>query len=356
MKSDQLLLLQLHPLSHTRELDIRCEHILYTPGDNLYKTELVNIEFNSLRKQLLIGSFKIIPQRSEEAFASIKHYQTDRYDLGLHDIICTDIYLDKLLENKMYAGNISSSKGRILIYRDISKPLDGISKIGNYPHQILLKSSIPINVRHVSLEDLYLEYKEKNVTGKIGTITFTNSRIAISNVTNVPSLLRTGNIADASVVTNVLGNIPISVAFQFFLGDHAGRFNVTGNTGSFNMKSLNAISRTMALIQIDSGFMQNMLFNFSGDDFGTKGNIIMKYNKLRVELLKKNDDGQVSKRGLMSLFANLIIKNENPHNGKLRNFDVQYDRDKNKSFFNLVWKTIFTGMKATVGLPGPKIK
>jgi hypothetical protein len=30
---------------------------------------------------------------------------------------------------------------------------------------------------------------------------------------------------------------------------------------------------------------------------------------------------------------------------------AEYDRNVYKSFFNLVWKTIFTGMKETLGVP-----
>jgi hypothetical protein len=77
----------------------------------------------------------------------------------------------------------------------------------------------------------------------------------------------------------------------------------------------------------------------------------MKYDGLKIDVLKR-DKGtrEVRKRGLASLAANAIVKNSNPGDDGLRKVNPEYDRNIYKSFFNLVWKTIFTGMKQTVGL------
>ncbi len=45
----------------------------------------------------------------------------------------------------------------------------------------------------------------------------------------------------------------------------------------------------------------------------------------------------------------MVIHNENPSPGQpLRVAKPKFTRDPQKSFFNLVWKTIFTGIKETV--------
>ena len=78
----------------------------------------------------------------------------------------------------------------------------------------------------------------------------------------------------------------------------------------------------------------------------------MKYSDLKVDVLKRGKkSNDVKKKGLKSLVANIIVKNNNPGNGALREVNPHYDRNVQKSFFNLVWKTIFTGMKKTVGMP-----
>jgi hypothetical protein len=56
------------------------------------------------------------------------------------------------------------------------------------------------------------------------------------------------------------------------------------------------------------------------------------------------------KKSLTSLFANILIKNSNLPNGdkEARKSSITYERDPNRSIFNLVWKTIFKGIMETV--------
>ena len=75
----------------------------------------------------------------------------------------------------------------------------------------------------------------------------------------------------------------------------------------------------------------------------------MKYEDLKVDVLKRDKNTKaVKKRGLASLSANLVVQNKNPGSSGLRIMNPEFQRNIYKSFFNLVWKTIFTGMKETV--------
>jgi hypothetical protein len=61
----------------------------------------------------------------------------------------------------------------------------------------------------------------------------------------------------------------------------------------------------------------------------------------------KEDSGNVKKKNLMSLLTNAMIKDANPSNGVVRNGEINYQRDIYKSFFNLLWKSVFSGIKKT---------
>jgi len=153
--------------------------------------------------------------------------------------------------------------------------------------------------------------------------------------------------------TKVLNKIPLKGSFKFFLNSSKGGFAVDGRTTRpFAATTLNTVSIPMALIRLRQGTINNIDFDFTGDSYGAKGNFVMKYDDLKVDVLKIDKDSKdVSKKGLISFIANTLVKNENPNNNNLRKETPQYDRDIQKSFFNLVWKTIFTGMKKTVGIP-----
>jgi hypothetical protein len=91
-------------------------------------------------------------------------------------------------------------------------------------------------------------------------------------------------------------------------------------------------------------------FNFEGTDSTSDGKVLLLYEDLKISLLKKDkDEGKLDKKSLVSLFANLIIKNSNKAEDP-RAAEVHFNRILNKSFFNLIWKSIFTGVKQTVGM------
>ncbi len=109
----------------------------------------------------------------------------------------------------------------------------------------------------------------------------------------------------------------------------------------------------MALVRFKQGTFNSADFNLTGDDYGAKGDFVMKYNNIKVDVLRINKENKdISKKGLITFAANTIIKNDNPANGKLRTGTPFFTRNVQKSFFNLVWRTILTGMKQTMGVPG----
>ena len=108
----------------------------------------------------------------------------------------------------------------------------------------------------------------------------------------------------------------------------------------------------MALIKIKSGRINSLNFNFTGHNTAAKGTVVMTYDNLKVDVLKRDKNtNDIKKRGLVTLVANFVVKNDNPMNGTLRESNPEYERNEYKSFFNLVWKTLYTGMKETVGMP-----
>ena len=73
--------------------------------------------------------------------------------------------------------------------------------------------------------------------------------------------------------------------------------------------------------------------------------------KVKVQdVLKKAEDG-IKKKGFLSFIANaFVLKNTNPSspNKPVRTYKIEYARIPQKSFFNLIWKTILEGMMMTV--------
>jgi hypothetical protein len=137
VKADEIIEVQNHPLDYSKEAQISCDRISMPSADGMYQYALQNASINSLQKQFNIGSVSIKPLLSEKAFANKAHFQKDRYDVVMKGISLRNIDMNNLLDKKIFASDLLIKSTTAKIYRDLTKPLDGKSKLGNYPRKCL---------------------------------------------------------------------------------------------------------------------------------------------------------------------------------------------------------------------------
>lgn len=353
VKSDQFINLQLHPMDYIKEVEVKVNSFSILSKDKAYNLEFKDITLNSLQKDLKINSYHRIPFAPEKQFVNKYHFQKDRYDIKFSGIALSGIDMNSLLDKSLEASELNINKINAKIYRDLHKPLEKKSKVGNYVSQLLKKLKQPINISKATINNAFIEYREnEKISDSIGVIDFSNTHIVITNITNIPSLIQKNNELNMSFDTRILETIPLKGNFKFLLDGNDGNFMANGHITEFDALKLNKVSVPMGLIKINSGKINSINFNFTGNNTSAKGEMVMKYEGLKVTVLKRDKDTkEIKKRGLATLAANLIVKNDNPGNNGLRKVTPHNDRDINKSFFNLVWKTLFSGMKETVGIP-----
>jgi len=353
VQASQIIKLQMHPVNYTKEIEIALSSLSVRSDDETYTYQFKDILVNSLQKQLSINSFNIIPFAGESQFANKFNFQKDRFDVQLSGIFLKDIDMNSIIDKELIASELIINNVSAKIYRDLHKPLERKSKIGNYPSQLLMSLKNPVNVSKATINSANIEYTEHEfLTGEKGVINFSDTKLNISNITNIPSEIAKNNALNISFESNALGEIPLNGNFKFILNSDNGNFIANGHVSGFDALKLNKVSVPMALIKINTGEINSIDFHFTGNNTIAKGDFVMKYKDLKVEILKRDKiTKQVKKRGFLSLAANLMLQNNNPGKQGLRKGNPTFQRDIHKSFFNLVWKTIFTGMKKTVGIP-----
>lgn len=341
------------PMEFTKEAEVDVSSFSLKSKDNHYNFAFKDISINSLDKELKIHSFNIIPFTGEKQFAAKFKFQKDRYDISMHGISLKNINMNGLLDKRLMASGLIINQVTAKIYRDLHKPLEEKSKVGNYLSQLLMKLDKPVSISKATITNALIEYREnEEISDSTGTVTFYNSRFDISNITNIPAEIQKDNQLKINFDTRVLKSIPLKGNLNFVLNDQDGHFTVNGHAEGFDAKILNKVSIPMALIHVNEGRINSLDFNFKGNNTKAKGEMTMKYKGLRVDVLKRDKDTkELKKRGLASFGANLLVKNDNPGSEGVREVSPEYDRNIYKSFFNLVWKTLFTGMKQTVGIP-----
>ncbi|MEO8763336.1 MAG: hypothetical protein ABI416_03575, partial [Ginsengibacter sp.] len=344
VKAGEIIKVQEFPMDYSKEVELSCDKISIKTKDGFYRYTFQNTSINSLQKQLKLGIVIIKPFLGEEAFARKAHFQRDRYDVDLDGIALNGIDMKNLFEKKIIASSLTIDNASIKIYRDLQRPMDEKSKVGNYPSQLLKRIDMPVNISKALVSKAFIEYREKEVVSdSTGDVKFTDSRINVANITNISAVIQKNNELKISFQSNILGVIPVNGNFGFSMDNKGDKFSAEGHIPSFDAHLLNDVSIPMALIRLNTGTIQSMDFNFTGNDLEAGGKLVMQYNDLKIDVLSRNKkSNSIKKKGLKSLIANIIVKNDNPRNGNLREVNPHFDRDVQKSFFNLIWKTIFT--------------
>jgi hypothetical protein len=232
------------------------------------------------------------------------------------------------------------------------------SKVGKFPHQLLQLLDAPILVQKIQLKDINVNYAVyNNESNQKGQISFEHTSGIIKNATNLEKIKAINPIMEVNLNTYLFGQGKLDVNFIFDLTAKDGAFSYNGVLHNFNARVLNQITKPLGLVRINRGSVDKLKFNFKANDLGAKGTVAFSYYDLSVALMKNDPEkDHLVTRGFLSFLANaLIIKSENPGaDGKLIPVTVNYSRPANTSFFNMIWKSLFTGIKYSIGITEEK--
>jgi hypothetical protein len=335
-------------VNNAKEIQLNNEEISIRSGDKLYEYKLSGIKLNTKTKTVLIKSVRVIPQLNEEAFAKKAVYQTDRYNIAIRDIRCTNVNSEKLVKGELDLGNITTSGNSIKVFRDLSYPIDSVRKRGQqmtYPQQVIHKLGIPIQIKKLTLANTYVEYKEKNAISKnSGRVRFSNTSLTFNNIsTRKP---KKGERITVHFKTDFLDSIPLTGGFTFSLDQwQKGVFTASASViNPINATTLNQLTEPMGLVKVEKGLINSVRFYMNADTNTSHGTLSLPYQDLKLSVLKKKGDGY-KKKAIISLLANVAVKNNNKEGTDMRTANVVLTRNKYRSFFNFIWMTIFKGIK-----------
>jgi hypothetical protein len=324
--------------------------------DRMYSMKVDTIRGSAQRKSIDVKGFQMIPMYPDLAFSRKYAYGKDRYDLKFNAISLEGVDFALLnSEEKLQAAalTIGPAKVNIFVNRELPAP-PGLDKVRNFPHVALKRLSIPSIIDTIKLNNIDVAYTEYNpISQKRGTVYFQNLSGSIRNVTNDTAKLAKDNHAVANLTALVMKTSRIHVQIDFNLTDKNAAFSYNGNVAPMNMQVLNPMARNMGLVEIESGQMQKTDFNIRANAKGSSGTVHFYYTDLKIKILKEGEAGMAPrKKGLLSFLANtLLIKDANPSKGEaVRTANVTFQRTPAASFFNLMWKSLFIGMRETVGL------
>lgn len=331
------------------DLNMQFYDLKFRTHDSTYKMKAELINYSSVNNELQVMDFKLQPTLEENFFKKAA-VQKSSYVVQFKELKFTNFLLDRFInKNIIAADSVFIYQPDVAIANDKTLPPDMESKIGKYPHQLLMKAEPLVMIKGIKIINGIFSYTEKGEkTAREGKIVFNNMSAVFSNVTNNRLLIKENPHCIANINARVFNTSPIEAKFIFYLDSTEGEFGVQGKVRNINAEQLNKVSEPLGNIQINSLAIQVLSFQMHGDNYSSKGSVQMRYSNLVVTLKKTEEETGITKtkRFLTSILNKFTISPSNPANGVERVANnVVYARTSTKSFFGVVWKTIFYGMQ-----------
>jgi hypothetical protein len=276
----------------------------------------------------------------------------DRMDITIKKITVKSLNLRQLLINhKFIAGLITVDVLNLEDYRDKRVPMRPDFK-PPLPQQALLQSKMYIKIDNVRLTNGKVRYSEQ-LGSEPGFIFLDKMDGTISNITNDSIMVKSKTVMKVNASMYLMGKGLLNAHLNIPLGEKNDAFTFSATLSKMDLKEINPMVTRLAPAEITSGTINKMvLAGVKADNVKAAGRMAFYYNDLTIKMTKKeNDIWSKIKTGVLTFAANTYVRNDNPaKNGSFTEGTIYFERDIHKSIFNFLWKSVYSGIKSTIGI------
>ncbi|WP_300026678.1 hypothetical protein [uncultured Maribacter sp.] len=274
-------------------------------------------------------------------------YERDHVNLSIPSIKVVDH--NYMISNDSLQVNFKElllSQPKLEIYRDKSR-LDNIENKPLYG-KLLQKLPFKVAIDSVFIKNGTIVYEE-NIPNNVpaGALSFEDLDIAITNLSNIEN----ENPLKIRLNADLMGEGKFHLNWQFDVFDPRSSFLISGGLSNFNAASLNDFLIPNLRTQT-TGTIDQLYFTISGDEYSSTGDIKMRYEDFKFQLLNKERNGV---KKVLSFIGNLFINDgSNADEDGYRYGAITAERVRHKSFFNYLWINLQDGLLSVLTGNGEK--
>lgn len=310
--------------------------------EGMYGMTIANIYFNTDAQQLTFDSTLVIPNYEKYEFAHRAGRQVERLNLSIPKISITGIDFHRLADTAWIASKVEIVSLDLYSFKD-KRVTDLPKKMKAMPMETFLNLPYFIKVDTLLIHQSHIVVEEFPETGvESGMVTIDNLNGIITNLNN---RIKEGDQPYATLMASALlmNDGLINATFRFPL-DGTPTYQAEGSVSRMSFASLNPILKSMADVRVESGYMNNLTFNFHYTDHVSKGLLQVDYEDLHIIALDKNKKSTNEFKTLMiNSFVKTNIDQEKTAVRRSATIDIQ--RDRTKSIINVWAKSVLDGLK-----------
>ncbi|HZL08613.1 MAG TPA: hypothetical protein VFC65_01340 [Prolixibacteraceae bacterium] len=323
--------------------------------EKLYQFTIGETSYSSKNNRFSANNIRISPNYSKEKHQKQVGFQSDYFNGKIDSICIQEPDIRRWFEKEELAGKyLSVNRLNMDIFRDKRFPFDD-SRRPEMLQDIIKSFQYPFMLDSFMLVNSDVSYAEQPIAGdSAGRINFTNIRARIKPFSNMKS--STGKIPDFNIdaTATVMDSCQLKTSMNYQMNSPENKFTASGSLSSFDMQILNPVLEPLALVSMRSGQVDRFDFSFTADKASATGQLFFGYNDLKISVLEIKD-GNIKEAGFASFLANnLLLSSKNPRGKELLPEEISFQRDEKRSVLNYWWKSVFSGIRNTLGFKDNK--
>ncbi|AWG25092.1 DUF748 domain-containing protein [Flavobacterium kingsejongi] len=317
---------------------INCDSVFFR-SDEFYRMSAINIR--TTNDGLKLENFRMIPVYSRAGFIKRIPLEKDLFTLSAEALAIHDMKWG-FKEDVFFfdASRITLDTLFANIYRNKVSPDD--LKTKKMYNQLLRELKFPLNVDTLQIRKSIVEYEEEvEMKRGPGLVSFHNFN---ATITHIKSGYKQTKLPDVNIKVNCrfMNAAPLAVNWKFNPLDKTDGFTINGHLKNFASQKLSPFMQPYINATM-TGQLDDVFFNFTGNKYGSKGDFSIKYHDLEVKILKKNGK---EKNKFLSAIGNLFVRDDSKE--QFREAKTETERIPDKSFYNLLWRSVADGLKKTL--------
>ena len=332
-----------------RQFSAFFEDLRFQSENKFYRFSAEKLDFSSAEMNFNIHALRVSPQFDKKQFAARKGHETDRITMAINEIQAEGIDYPKLAKNEgLFVRQIMINQPNMNIYRDKRPPFPANNN-PPLPQQMIRRVPFPFNIDSITISKGNIKYSERKAeANEAGFISFDDFSASFSNLTNIKNRWNNQKHPFLKAETHIMGKAKLRAEFTFPM--RTGEQHIKGNLESMDMKPLNKALEPLAFVRIDDGKILGMHFSMNLTAQLARGNMTFRYEDLKISLLNKDFGKETLGHKFTSLLANTFKVKSNNSGDNIRIVNIDFQRDDQKSVFNYWWKSLLSGLKASIGV------
>lgn len=331
---------------HIGDVEATVHGLLFNSSNGFYQTRVGKVLLESSEEKLRVDSLTIIPRYPKYKFSRVAKKQIDRVNAFIPSIEITGLKFNQLRDSIFMTSKIEITSPEVYSFRDKRMPFKE-TKNKPLPIAALKQFDFGVEVDTIKITEAKITYEEFPPDGfKSGKVVFENLQALLVNVNNTVYENRP-RYATLDASAKIMGKGIIEASFQLPLDDNK-RYHAKGKINQLALHHLNPALEHLAFIRIESGRLNNLDFDFDYNDRSSKGTLTINYEDLKIAGLKKEKSPDES--DFKTFLINTIVRDDKDKNVPLdkRTGAIEFDRDRKRQIFNFWWKSLLSGIKASV--------